>query len=354
MEKSLIGKMIKKIKLNLKSAKNNATKTVALALVLGAITTSTTGCFFNFNNKKDVDNSITPDDLVTDVATPDDKVEEGPVAGDADKEEKPLKSDIPSLDFDNDEPDVGVVDEPQTDEIISNADKDEVELSPETEKQETETSVNTDQANKIIKTLKSAINSELKEYFKETKTTDDAKYSVSDIIFVEANNRGIEIGFTTDAGKNGGYSVITVGGASDSEDVNTLIGGLTSKAYLATMNASALEDLVAICSEAVEDSGISKNIESYYLIPVTADVSDLGNLVVAYYKSFNPNSENCKKVKDGYKYSANVLIQDANGMKSKTVSETSTARLGRNQYFDLINDAIEDQLTNKNENELGL
>lgn len=350
MKKSIIGKMIKNLKLNLNSVKNTGKKVVALGLILGTISTTTTGCFFNFNNKKDKDNTITPDDVITNVGNTEDTELEGPVMGDADIEEKPLNSNIPSIGTDNKEPELGSIDKENTDISV----KEETELPKEDEDEKDLTNVDTSKANKIVRELRSAINTELKTYFKETKTTEDAMYSVSDIVYVEANNKGLEIGFTTDAGKDGGYAVISVGDVKDSEKVKTYIGGLTSKAYLATMDINALQDLVDICTEAVEDSGISKNIDTYYLVPITADVSDLGDLVVAYYKSFNPNGENCEKTSDGYKYSANVLIQDVKGMKNESVSEISSARLGKNQYFELINNAIEEQLTNSNENELGL
>lgn len=336
MKKSLIGKMIKR--LNLKSLKNTATKTIALALVLGSVATTSTGCIFNFNDKKK-DNTITPGDLVTDVAGTEDTNYEGPVMGDADIEEKPLNSNIPSLDTDNKEPDLGSVDEKEDTDVSV---KDEVDLQPEDTEDEKDLSTNIDttKASKIIRELKSSIDSELKTYFKDTKTTADAKFSVEDIIYVEANSKGLEIGFTTDAGNDGGYCVINVGNVNDAEKVKSYIGGFTSKAYLATMDVNALQDLISICAEAVEDNGISKNIDTYYLIPITTNVSDLGELVVAYYKSFNPNSENCKKVADGFEYSANVLIQDVDGMTTQRVTSVSSARLGRNQYFKAINDSI--------------
>ena len=357
MQNSLIGKMVKR----LKRVKSTATKTVALGLLLGMITTSTTGCFFNFNKMGDKEtSSITPDETHLDLG---DSTEiDGPETGDATETEKPLETGkLPEMDTETSNPDLGNATEGEED--IKKPET-ETDKTPETEKEteiETENSdkdedveKDLDKAQNIIGKLKSAINTELEEYFNDTKTTNSSKFTVSDIVFIEANDKGIDIGFTTktSAGKEG-YSVINVGSLLDSENIKTLVGDLTSKDYLIAMGLKDLQSLVDICKSAVSQSGISSNIDSYYLIPVTTNVSDLGNLVISYYKTISPNGENCKQTEDGYVYSANVLTFDVNGKKLQTVSDISTARLGRNQYFDLINDAIED-LTNKNESELGL
>jgi len=349
MEKSFIGKMIERFKLNKGAILPTAKKVVALGLILATITTTTTGCIFNFNNKKS-DATLTPDNITSDVGSSNDNVDkDGPSQGNAEKEEKPLNSSIPSLDTDVAEPDLGDVEDVKDEETTAPDDKQEdVKVDKE------ETKLDKTQVSKIMKTLKSSINAELQSYFKTTKTTDDAKYSVDDIVYVQANSKNIEIGFTTDAGTNGGYSVITVGNATDSEKVEKLIGGLTSKAYLATMTEDSLKDLVNICSEAVEDSGIAKNIDTFYLIPTTDEVDALGNYVIAYYKSFNPNSENCKKINGGFEYSANVMIQDANGMNVETVSVQSAARLGKREYFNKINDVISGELTETEETGLSI
>lgn len=353
-------KSIKEVEKAYKSDKVSSRKFVALFAALLVSANTMTGCIFTPKMflKEETSTPITPDDTIVDVGNKNDPVD-GPIQGDADIDEKPLNTYLPSVDSENNAPNLGTADKVEQEDNSLDGNKQEVELNPGKEDKEEDNlvsggSVNNLQTNKSVKELKSSINTALDNYFTETKTTSSAKFSVSDIVFVEANNKGIDIGFTTDAGKTGGYSVITVGSALDSENVKSLVGNLTSKTYLATMNASVLEDLVEICRGAVKSSGISKNISTYYLIPITTDVSELGSLVVAYYKSFNPNSENCKQTGEGYEYSANVLIQDVNGMQNKTVSELSVSRLGKNQYYELINSAIESQLINNNKTELGL
>ena len=354
MQNSLIGKMIKLLKQNLKFVRGTATKTVALGLLLGMITTSTTGCFFNFNKMGDKEtSSITPDETHVNLGNATEN--EGPETGDADETEKLLETGkLPEMDSETSNPDLGNATESEED-IKKETDKtSETEIETENSDREEDVEKDLDKAQNIIGKLKYAINTELEKYFNETKTTNSSKFTVSDIVFIEANDKGVDIGFTTktSAGKEG-YSVINVGSLLDSENIKTLVGDLTSKDYLIAMGLKDLQSLVDICKSAVSQSGISSNIDSYYLIPVTTNVSDLGNLVISYYKTISQNGENCKQTEDGYVYSANVLTFDVNGKKLQTVSDISTARLGRNQYFDLINDAIED-LTNKNESELGL
>lgn len=372
MKKSLIGKMIKekmnrfeqaikeirlkfgnaydkqieKIKKGLEDSKVSTVKFGALVLTMAVLLPSLTGCIFNFNNKK-VDTDITPDKLVTEVGASDNEKDEGPVQGNADKDELPLHSNIPSLDTDSKEPELGVVDGDEPSVKDEGTLKDEEDLNSGNKTEDKNQTVSSSESNKIIKTLKNAINEELKTYFKNTKTVEDGQFSVSEVLYVQASGKGLEIGFTTNFGKTGGYSVITVGNANDSAQVKTLTGEYTSKAYLATMNAVALEDLVSITANAVKDSGISKNINSQYLVPVSDETSDLGNVVIAYYTSFNPNSENCKKVADGYEYTANVLIQNTNGMRTETVTVFSASRLSKNQYYDAIDEAIKDLLEEK-------
>lgn len=367
MQNSLIGKMTKKIKQNLKAVKGTAKKTIALGLLLGMVATSTTGCFFNFNDPKydreDDPIIITPDETEPSLGETSQDIE--PETGDATETEKPLKPEvIPGMDTENSDPDLGNATETEEDIEIGKetgkvSDKEtETETEKETEVEEKEDSIkDIERANAVIGELKSTINAELDAYFTSTKTTNSSKFTVSDIVYIETNDNGLNIGFTTktSAGKEG-YSVITVGSILDSANVKTLVGNLTNKDYLVNISLKDLLKLVDICKAAVKNSGISKNISSNYLIPITVDVSDLGNLVLAYYKTISPNGENCKQTADGYEYSANVLIQSVKGMKVETVSDISVARLGRNQYEELINNAIKDQLINatETESELGL
>ena len=341
-------KIIGNVKGAIKSSKNVIVKAGATTVAVIMLSGSLTGCtWVDLFGKKP---EQLPDE--TDVKI------ETPVKDEDIETENALPDNIPQVDKDTQSPVVGGGDE--TEVVIDP--QPEPDDGTETEAPETDpdtdidSSVDLKELDKAAKNLKATINSSLQDYFKQTETLASATFSVQEIVSVKATGDNLEIAFTTTTTKGKqGYNIINVGNAEHSDEVVSVVG----KNYKEGLYMLPEEDLKSVlnsASNATTATGITNaNMDQYYVIPLTNDTSNLNEVIIAYYKTLTPGSENCKKVDGGFEYSANVLILNASGETVKTISAKTTYQLGRNQYFETINDAIEHQiLLNENKNDLGL
>lgn len=353
---TIIGKMIDavtqravKIGATLKNGKKTLIKGGATFLAVVMMTGSLTGCTWVelFSQKPEQ----LPDE--TDV-----KIEAPVTEEDLETESPLLSNKVPQMDKNDQAPSLGGGDETEV-EIKPQPEPDNsVETdAPETDvDKDNDVKLDLEEAKKVVNTLKTSINASLQNYFKQTGTLTSATYTAQEIVSVKATSENLEVAFTTKtANGKQGYNIVKVGNTNHGAEAMSIIEK-NGKDSLFTLSIQDLQSLINNAIDAVNTTGITINgIEEYYVIPLTIDSSVLGEKVIAYYKTLTPGGENCKKNEGGYIYSANILIQNASGETVKSVSASSTAQLGRNQYFEAINGAIKDQLLqDENTADLGL